>query len=961
MKKSNTITKLLIALCLAVVVCGCLVLAACKDTTPTSPTAIAMPDKTTATTGDVVSLNVAVNNTNSNYSVTIMTDQSGLVSANNTTKTLTVVGTVTEDTVVNGVVIVNFDDTSIASINAAFSFTVTPPATHGDKSISLSLDKVSLSGTEKATMTVTTEGLTDTTYRVQVSHVDLVEVNGNEISIKVDKVAIDTVVTITVISNEDNTVVDSKTILVMQTVETKNISVTINKETLSKDGTITFDVVTTGLTDPTYSVSFEAVQAGQSIDGIVSANGNTISVTNAPRVDTAITLVITSNEDSSLIARKTFVVKAYIPQSSVGDLTSEMIQTLGNQSITVYSTMTDVYTDFNASVNNSETKYRGTVKMQENRWSGSWFVDEDGFRDNVVLDVYRRGEDDNVYDDYGHVGHALERLYINKDNEVAADYIKNYRSVPSVWEAQHLWNHLGQLQASRFVFDTATGTYHYTLDPTDADDLYLMTYLSFSLTPLLEDTLNDLWFVVNDGEIVSIKAQTEVLYYGADANNDPDAMSYTYVEFTFTDIGTTVVDDPAPYDAPINADKLQAALTTMQNATNYTFRANDVTTYRPVSDDSDYELASIQPMSTSAANYTSSVGQVGLYGRVTEDAVLLARTGKYDSSMDGKNYWTEYSGYKQNADNTYDVFEYSSQDKALVGSSKQAGSLADVLPGFDFSPNIFAFAGTRQNANGQEYYDFTLRETSIVRDLAMEVSMYSYAQDGQAGSSALFTVTVDGEGNLISTKYPYSITQGTYLGYVTTTYSDVGTTALPEDTFDGYIPRVWPESWSETITKYYQATLDDPTHEENSATVLLASYGAEAVASIPAPSFFLALVGDNFYGPFFDLDKVGTDASGNPVTRPNWSITLVSNDYDENMQINNLDEIYQKSKEEMAKLGFVYSAANSNIDDAPNGTRTDRVWTFTNSYITIVFSNNYTRHIWVDFYPAGTWTLNKGV
>lgn len=37
-----------------------------------------------------------------------------------------------------------------------------------------------------------------------------------------------------------------------------------------------------------------------------------------------------------------------------------------------------------------------------------------------MVDYYRRSEKDGYRDSYGNVGHALERLYINKNNELAS-------------------------------------------------------------------------------------------------------------------------------------------------------------------------------------------------------------------------------------------------------------------------------------------------------------------------------------------------------------------------------------------------------------------------------------------------------------------------------------------------------------------------------------------------------------
>ena len=90
-----------------------------------------------------------------------------------------------------------------------------------------------------------------------------------------------------------------------------------------------------------------------------------------------------------------------------------------------------------------------TVKMSDGAWSGSWNVK--GNSENAIVDNYRRGETDGIKDQYGNVGHALEKLIINKNNEVEARTVKDYMSVPAVWEGQHLWNHLANLNINKLI------------------------------------------------------------------------------------------------------------------------------------------------------------------------------------------------------------------------------------------------------------------------------------------------------------------------------------------------------------------------------------------------------------------------------------------------------------------------------------------------------------------------------
>lgn len=739
------------------------------------------------------------------------------------------------------------------------------------------------------------------------------------------------------------------------------VSLTATQDTIKKGETVNLSVSITGSTNTTYTWTI-------SDPTLVSIENNQLTVIADTTIDKMVTVTATSNADTNAKASKTFKVLAPVIEGQVGELTHNMLQNLGNASITVTGVLTDIYQDFNMSINSSTQKYDMVVKMEKDKWSGSWNIQSD--KQNVITDNYRKGEEDGLKDQYGNIGHALERLYIDKDNKVAVKRVTDYISVPAIWEAQHLWNHLNNLQINKFTYDAETEVYKYNADFTNEDDAYLMTYLAYSLTPLLEDTLAELYLVVEDGKITKMLAQTEILYYGENQEEDPDAMSYTTIELVFSEIGTTKVEDPQPYDAPEYVEKLQAALDKMKNANNYTFHTKDVQTYAPSTDGNDYEIqsvstaisTSVQPLTSSVLlsavkNHTSSVGTVGCYGQITKDAVLFATTGKYSYTMDGNDYYTNYTGYKQNNNNTYDYFEYNGTQNALVGKKWVSGSFFDALPSFDFSANVFECVG-QTISNGKTRYTYQLRESSITRDIAMQVCAYSYADDADPSSTSSFTIVVDDDGNLISTTFPYSLVSGTYMGYCTTTYSNVGTTELEEGLFDNYVPREVKTSWSEYITKYYSptnSTLD--SREENAAVVFEAIFG-DAAKDIPSPSLFMNIIGDNINGPFYDWKEKGTDSDGNPIKTGFVNINVTSSEYDENSRITNFDELMAQFKTALEAEGFTLSVANTDTSGGESG-RGDRYVCFTKGDIQIVFQNNHTKYIWIYFYKTGDWTLNR--
>jgi len=734
--------------------------------------------------------------------------------------------------------------------------------------------------------------------------------------------------------------------------DAKSIKVTLDSTEIASGDEVGLTVTVSGVTNKAYTWSV-------SKDVIEITDTDTVKVIKDVSVDTSVTITATLVEDTSVKTTVSITVKAPITPGKVGELTSEMIAEIANPSITVTGLITDVYDDYNQAFNSSRNEYDMVVKMADGRWMGSWNYKND---DNVVTDIYQRGTE-IATDAYGVTGHVLERLYVNKNNVAGAEVIKNYVSVKTVWEAQHLWNHLGNLDVNKFKYNESAQAYEYDVDVTSEESLYLMTYLSYSLTPLLEDTLDKIFLFVENGHITRIEAQTEVITYGGTTDtttgitSDYDSASYTTVELVLSDIGTTVVEDPASFEAPLHVDALQTALDYMKTATNYTFHAVETDTVNPSYDESDYSYTESVGSKNKVHNNTSATGTVGLYGLVTKDAILLAETGEYTQSLDGNNFHTSYSGYKQVDESHFDQCSCNNEG-TMYGTKQFAGLMTSILPGFDFSANIFEYVGSNTN-KGVTYYTFKLRESSIMRDVALETSMHSYADDASASSYSTFKIVVTSDGKLSSITYPYSLVGGTWMGYITTTYSNFGTTEIDADVFEGYEPRVLKMDWNEYIVKYYSETFSSKdSHEESAAVVLQAIYGDD-YDLLPPPSLFFNLVGDNFYGPFFDDVTVGTDLEGNPIKHGLISITVKTDYADENQQMSDEDyyKLIEDFKDALAEYDFTYSQALSE-EGKRNLTRVTFVKSndTMDSGIEIVIENNGTRYLWIYFYILGDWS-----
>ena len=440
--------------------------------------------KTTLSNGESTNLTVTVTgSSNTNYSF-IISDPSLVKIENNV---LTVIGDVTEDKAVTVVAYAAAD----ASKTATKIFTI---KNYVEPKVEITTQRNTITYGETITLSVNVVGLENKGIAWIVSDNTLVKVDNNVLSV-LQEVNVDTEVTIKAVSVEKNNVYDEKKIIVKAASSFGTISITTSQDTISEGETVMVAATVTGLKEIgyTWKVSHE--------DLVKIENGQLILI-GTVKIDTNITITATATADESVFKSKTILVKAPIIEGQVGELTNAVLAEIANSSITFGGVITDYYTDFNNSFNNSVNEYDSLVMMSDGRWYGSWNIK--GNTTDIVIDNYRRGSVDGLSDAYGNVGHALERLYINKNNEVSAATVKDYQSIPAIWEAQHLWNHLGNLKVTDFVYNADDELYTYTVNQNDMEALYLMTYLSYCLTPLLEDTIASVSFKIEEGHITKV-------------------------------------------------------------------------------------------------------------------------------------------------------------------------------------------------------------------------------------------------------------------------------------------------------------------------------------------------------------------------------------------------------------------------------------------------------------------------
>lgn len=763
---------------------------------------------------------------------------------------------------------------------------------------------------------------------------------------------------------------------------------------------VTVTITTTGFSSSirkgdTVQLSAEVTNAEDKTVAWSSSNSDVVTVSDKGLVKavgdvkalTEVVVTATANADKTKTASVTFTVVPAI-EGEYGDLKAALFEEISNPNITITGTATDYYIDNENTYNNDETKYTMTVKMEDGKWYGEWQQEADPVYNpypTVFTSNYRRG------DEVGAGTHAFAEIGVNRHNEVVTTVQKDYLSHPYTWEANHLWNHLGYLGAdisNKYEYEPEYGTYYYKADfetivgdAEASDDAYLLTYLSYSLTPMLSDTIQHLRLKVEDNHITTIYGQTV-----AQSNKDEDGnvlqTAYTEVVLHISDIGSTKVPDPTPYEHDSNDpayDDFVELLSTMKGMKNYTFTATDTATYTASAGEGyDYTSADGSDSAIAPLAYhphTQMTGKVGRVGYVTENIILFEDTGEY-TSYDTNPYYVDYSGYKQYYDDDgtpsyYETFATKTYDagvekvNSLVATKRNNGSMFEkVMPLFDFSPDIFENIGSNSVKVGnawKEVYTYVLRDTSLTNEIARQISASGYERYAAELAVQQLKIQIDEDGNLVQTIFPYNMADN-WMGYITTTYSNIGHTELDEADFSGdnYIERAWKAKWTDHTAKDYPAY----GNTINAADLLNTMFGAGAADAMPSPELFMDIFGDNISGPWYEEDNVyGDDRETVIKTVKHFDITIRTDNpehFDENNRLVDVAGIFgadgEFTKAITALDGWELDKANTGF--YMGDTTSDM---FFASYINadaglqIKVETNGTWNIFFEVYKLGEW------
>ena len=773
--------------------------------------------------------------------------------------------------------------------------------------------------------------------------------------------------------------------------------------------------VSTSEADKGYSVT---VENPASKPNLVSVVDGKIIVNEDVTQNETVNIIVTANANSSAKSTIKLVIKPPKTGDAVGDLTQEIIDKIGNLKIAVSGVLSDITVengqqeseDYNYSVylsaeaetdDDQEGMFNSYV-FSNASWHGEWTYSKNP--DNVISETYRRGDDANT-----------EKIYINKDNEVAYEtVIDSYSNVLS-WESQRYWNHLGYLDLANFEQDVDNpNLYIYemeygTVDTdiimgsttyTPTEDEYLMRYFAQSLTPILDQQFYKFSILLDDNHNVEkLIGETYPDYiYSYDDEGQADekiGYSYTLVEMTIDAYGDDVhMPEVKPHEAPTSASAaarfayLKKAIDKLANTDtkNYTFKMTETATVTPSYNSDDYTISGSEGVSaptTSASGvwdgkvhtkpFTSSTGEVGYRGIVTESGVLINSTMEYSNG----GYRTDVKGYKQNSDNTYEYFEYTGGK--LVGKNKLSGNISERLPSFTVSPYIFKYAGStyyKENSDNEFIYSYALIDSAIIESVAEEFCIKDYARYATSSVTRAFNVNVyvnedTDESYLLGVSFAYNIID-TYLGYYHTEYSNFGSSELPDDMFSAsnYTARVVPTTWNDFADCEYlpTATSKSGTGEVMKAGDLMNKvFGNGAADAIPSPLVFSNVFADHFSNNIWhDYFNTGNKTADGDEYKPTVNFNMIADDLilDANnaLSLAKYNEIIDKLSTEFAKYGFTDYEAGTYIREGEQSKT--RMKSYINAKagskgIVIRVENIGYKTFYINIYNAGDWNPKK--
>lgn len=788
----------------------------------------------------------------------------------------------------------------------------------------------------------------------------------------------DTQVEMTVTLQNNTSISANKVLTLKPAVQRPTVRMSLSKDKIATgDADVFVTVMTTGGAPYTLTVT--------NTDLIQVIDNTKLHLLTTNEYDSRVTVRATLNDDPTVYAERVLTVKAPRKAGVVSgkdtSLTTAMLNDLSGNNLTITGTVVDHEINVNKGTNKSTTFY-SIVYMSEDSWKGISY--KQGNESNEKVSYFVKGKEVQVNNG---IMHLLYSQYIDKNNQIVTNgLLKDSDSIPYLWEELHYWNHLDDyITTDNVQYDDADDLYYLEVrntpnnPQTALDFAYFQAYTAQSYTAVLDPNS----IVVRD---IALKVEnvggedviTGMIIRTEDSVSSDGTVTYSMVELTFSDVGTTEISDIASYQSDANTQRLQQAIDKMKQAANYTFIAKQVQTYSPEVDDEaglqsdSIAVASALNASTARSSsvynhYITTAHYEGLDGKITATDVLLERSTKV-SGMDGDEYAIEYTGYHGNSDNTYDIFEYSYALSKLQGKRKVSAPISTAIPQFDVAAEIFTYVGKgNKTDDGADTYVYALRDASIIKSVAMQMSMHSYAANADEYSfTNRFTVIIDANGNFVSIAYPYELITE-QAGYITTEFYRFGTTTIPVDFTSAaeYAPRVSPTSWADFTVEHYSdlstSLSDKVTSSGLEVFALLLREdgkdryeGADLASKLPSVTALGAIFDDYIISPRYDMNG--------STQREYIQVNVYTNRIDENNKLLNdaFLELSAELNEVFEAAGFVKQAANSTkVEELSELDRNNMYISYYSDAIKCqaVVESNRSGWIRIYFYKGSPWTL----
>ncbi len=379
--------------------------------------------------------------------------------------------------------------------------------------------------------------------------------------------------------------------------------------------------------------------------------------------------------------------------------------------------------------------------------------------DRYQMSAYIYGSD--TIASYANLSKDSEGYVVNKEinilNEVETKRVYDGEGKAFLWDESVYSNYFSQLNAADFALNENKTAYSYKGDLNGE----AMNILHAAI-PVSTFNLEKVELFVENKEI------TKVVFQEAEADDVIDGYMYgRSLTITFSDIGTTVIDDISPYPVSVANDDLESALTEMKTLHNYQIKIDAI------------------------------IGETELPLSKT----IITETDVLKEEYDGSN--TSFSGY-HTVDNQ--LYTFSTVNEYLYGKSSPLSSFHDRLPSFNFSKDIFTYEGN--TSDGLKTYTTSSSMKAVLNFIDFE---NQHSEDYYPSEGPIRIYVADK--HLVKIEFPsyLFINSEAVVATLRLSYQDFGTATIAETVWDSFVTElpIGDAGWNSPMMTFEFSFSDD--------------------------------------------------------------------------------------------------------------------------------------------------------